>query len=135
MRFNILWAGVIGLVSLTATGSAYAQAASTEQAQAARPPRPGNARETDAPPTVEQMERAVSRLRGDPVDPGAVASLHEPSFPHCLESGPFLGESRFPVHCRTSRRRGSLLQIRYKQPAAFDVCAGQRGSVSQNYDI
>ena len=64
MRFNILWAGVIGLVSLAASGSAYAQAASTEQAQAARPPRPGNARETDAPPTVEQMERAVSRLRG-----------------------------------------------------------------------
>jgi 4-carboxymuconolactone decarboxylase len=64
MRFKILWVGVIGLVGLAFTGSAYAQAAASEQTQASRPPRPGNARETDAPPTVEQMERAVSRLRG-----------------------------------------------------------------------
>jgi 4-carboxymuconolactone decarboxylase len=65
MRFKILWAGVIGLVSIAAASHAHAQApASTEQAQTPRTPRPGNARESDAPPTVEQMQRAVSRLRG-----------------------------------------------------------------------
>jgi 4-carboxymuconolactone decarboxylase len=53
---------VIGLLSV-AVGGAHAQVASTGQDQPSRP-RAGNARESDAPPTVEQMQRAVSRLRG-----------------------------------------------------------------------
>ena len=63
MRFRFLVAAVIGFVSLTA-GDARAQASSTAPSQTPTQPRAGNARETDAPPTLEQMQRAVSRLRG-----------------------------------------------------------------------
>jgi 4-carboxymuconolactone decarboxylase len=52
MRSKLFSSGVIGLVILAAT-HAHAQA-----------PRPGNARESDAPPTLDEMQRAVSRLRG-----------------------------------------------------------------------
>ncbi|GAA4753415.1 hypothetical protein GCM10023350_43360 [Nocardioides endophyticus] len=52
-----------------------------------------------------------------------------------LEGGRSLDQSRQPLRPLASGTRGSLLQIRYKQPAILDVCAGQRGSVSQYYDI
>jgi 4-carboxymuconolactone decarboxylase len=62
-KFKLLCCvGVIGFIGLTA--GAKAQAPSADQAQNPRPPRAGNARESDAPPTLEQMQRAVSRLRG-----------------------------------------------------------------------
>jgi len=65
MRFKLLFAGVIGLVTFAAS---HAQAqASSGQAQTSAP-RVGNARETDAPPTLEQMQRAVSRLRGGRIE-------------------------------------------------------------------
>lgn len=54
--------GALGLV-LAASTLAQAQASSTGQTQTPAP-RAGNARESDAPPTLEQMQRAVSRLRG-----------------------------------------------------------------------
>jgi 4-carboxymuconolactone decarboxylase len=55
---------MIGLVSLAAV-RVHAQApTTTAQAQTSTPPKAGNARDTDAPPTLEQMQRAVSRLRG-----------------------------------------------------------------------
>jgi 4-carboxymuconolactone decarboxylase len=74
MRFTLLCAGTMGAAWL-ATAPAYAQASATEQTQAARP-RPGNARESDAPPTVEQMQRAVSRLRGGRIQrPGSYDAL------------------------------------------------------------
>ena len=66
MRFNFVCAGVIGLVCLGMSGHARAQNA--VPAQGANQPRPGNARESDAPPTVEQMQRAVSRLRGGRIE-------------------------------------------------------------------
>jgi hypothetical protein len=65
MRLTFLYAAVIGFVSLAA-GDVQAQASPTGQTQTSTQttPRAGNARETDAPPTLEQMQRAVSRLRG-----------------------------------------------------------------------
>ena len=67
MRLTFLCAAAIGLVSLAAA-DVQAQASPAGQAQTSTqtssPPRAGNARETDAPPTLEQMQRAVSRLRG-----------------------------------------------------------------------
>jgi 4-carboxymuconolactone decarboxylase len=66
MRSRFFCAAVIGLVSFAAS-HAQAQASSTGQAQTSTP-RPGNARETDAPPTLDQMQRAVSRLRGGRIE-------------------------------------------------------------------
>lgn len=72
MRVNLLC--VIGVVGLMAV-HVQAQTAATEQTQTARP-RPGNARESDAPPTLEQMQRAVSRLRGGRIQrPGSYEAL------------------------------------------------------------
>jgi len=64
MRFKLLF-GAMTLAALA--GMAHAQAPATNQPQTARP-RAGNARESDAPPTLEQMQRAVSRLRGGRIE-------------------------------------------------------------------
>ena len=53
MRITLFGTTLIGLLALAPS---FAQ-------QSSAPPRPGNARESDAPPTLEQMQRAVSRLR------------------------------------------------------------------------
>ena len=90
MRFKVLCAGVMGLVSLAA-GNAQAQASSTEQAQTSGQPRAGNARETDAPPTLEQMQRAVSRLRGGRIErPRSYEALtpEQKSYVNGILSGP-----------------------------------------------
>src|SRR6478609_6345228 len=62
MRALLLGAGMAGFATLVLGTGAFAQAAAPDGAQAPRP-RAGNARESEAPPTVEQMQRAVSRLR------------------------------------------------------------------------
>src|SRR3954451_8315050 len=62
MRALLRSAGIAGLASVALSTSVLAQAPAPEAAQTPRP-RPGNARESDAPPTLEQMQRAVSRLR------------------------------------------------------------------------
>jgi 4-carboxymuconolactone decarboxylase len=67
MRLKLFCAGVIGLACLGLSGHAGAQNAAAP-AQGTNQPRPGNARESDAPPTVEQMQRAVSRLRGGRIE-------------------------------------------------------------------
>jgi 4-carboxymuconolactone decarboxylase len=64
MRLKLACASVGGLLSLSIGSYAHAQAPDPGQAAASTPPRAGNARESDAPPTLEQMQRAVSRLRG-----------------------------------------------------------------------
>ena len=55
MRITPFTLGLIGAIA-AATVTAQAQTAATDQTQTARP-RPGNARESDAPPTLEQMQR------------------------------------------------------------------------------
>jgi 4-carboxymuconolactone decarboxylase len=64
VQCNFFRAGVICLVSLATVGVRAQAPPATAQAQTSTPPRAGNARDTDAPPTLEQMQRAVSRLRG-----------------------------------------------------------------------
>jgi 4-carboxymuconolactone decarboxylase len=61
MRLRLFSIGLIGILAATPPGL-RAQTPAADQSQTARP-RPGNARDGDAPPTLEQMQRAVSRLR------------------------------------------------------------------------
>jgi len=94
MRLTFLHAAMIGFVSLAA-GNVQAQASSTGQAQTSTqtsaPPRAGNARATDAPPTLEQMQRAVSRLRGGRIQrPPSYEALtpEQKSYVNGILSGP-----------------------------------------------
>jgi 4-carboxymuconolactone decarboxylase len=63
MRSTVTRITMASLLGFAMMSSVRAQAPAAGQAQPARP-RPGNARESDVPPTLEQMQRAVSRLRG-----------------------------------------------------------------------
>ena len=90
MRFTLLCAGMIGFVTLTA-GHAQSQASPSGQAQASSTQRAGNARESDAPPTLEQMQRAVSRLRGGRIQrPGSYEALtpEQKNYVNGILSGP-----------------------------------------------
>jgi 4-carboxymuconolactone decarboxylase len=94
MRLTFLCAAAIGFVSLAA-GDVQAQASPTGQTQTStqtsNPPRAGNARETDVPPTLEQMQRAVSRLRGGRIErPPSYEALtpEQKSYVNGILSGP-----------------------------------------------
>jgi 4-carboxymuconolactone decarboxylase len=67
MRFMHVGAGIIGIVVVAAV-HALGQAPPGGQTAASNPARPGTAREGTAPPTLEQMQRAVSRLRGGRIE-------------------------------------------------------------------
>jgi len=64
MRLKRACVSVVAVIGLSVASDAQVQAPQPGQASPATQPRAGNARESDAPPTLEQMQGAVSRLRG-----------------------------------------------------------------------
>ncbi len=63
MPLKFVCAGVMGLFCLV-VAQGHAQVPASGQSQSSTPRRAGNARDGDAPPTLDQMQRAISRLRG-----------------------------------------------------------------------